>query len=152
MQSWLTRERLAAAAMLCAVGTGVFAGFGPLSLRFWDPGQRQHRSLYVPDERAAAWPAIDALIPADARVASTDHVRPRLTHRDRSYDYGQRFRRAIVDYEDRVPDDADWIVLDRFGPYSTLGDVGEIRELQRQPDQWEVVEDGPFVVLRRRPD
>ena len=134
-----------------ALATGLFDGYGPLSIRFYDPGQKLFApNLYVPDDRAAAWDAVDALIPLDARVASTDHIRPRLTHRERNYDYGQVFRRAVADYEDRVPDDADWIVLDRRGPYSSIGSLDEIRELQREPERWEVVADGAFIVLRRR--
>ena len=138
-------------ALAAAIGFAVVAGFGPLSLRFWDPGHPRHWSGYLPDKRAAAWPEVDALIPPDARVASTDFVRPRLMHRERSYDYG-RFRRAIVGYEDRVPDDTEWIVIDRFDPYRTVGDVTEVREIAREPERWKIVRDDLFIVLRRRDD
>ena len=145
------RDSLARWVLAIAFTTGLFDGFGPLSVRFYDPGHAQYAGrLYFETDRSRAWDAIDALIPPDARVASTDHIRPRLTHRDRNYDYGQVFRRAVSDYEDRVPHDADWIVLDRQGPYSTIDSLDEIRELRREPEQWDVVADGAFIVLKRR--
>ena len=56
----------------------------PLGFKFWDVnGSRYWRALYVAGERAREFAVIDRLIPANARVASTDFVHARLTHRER---------------------------------------------------------------------
>ncbi|MCA9029122.1 MAG: hypothetical protein KDA86_28370, partial [Planctomycetaceae bacterium] len=136
----------------------------PLGIRFWDEGRvvasrpTYWRELYLPDERATAWDSIAQLIPADARVASTDFVHPRLTHCERSYDYSQYIRRVAEDTTG-IPDDTDYIVIDLRHPYSrsVLGDVqsaADVRELKEYPDQWELLTEPDnqyFVVLRRRP-
>ena len=148
-------------ALLCGLTTGLFFGFGPLSLSFWDPGDAMFwRRLYVPSERARQFEIVDALIPADARVASTDFVHPRLTHRERSYDYSD-YPRAASNYEDRVPHDCDWIVIDIEHPYHTPEDIRRlredplsvVRELREDPVEWRLVSHEAsryFIVLRRQ--
>ena len=76
---------------------------------FWDPGSFYHwRKLYIPGPRADAFARVDELIPADARVASTDYVHTRPTHRERSYDYSN-YLRKVSGYERRVPEDTQFI-------------------------------------------
>lgn len=153
--------RRARFACLCGLTTGLFLGFSPLSLSFWDPGNAMFwRGLYVPTERARQFETVDALIPADARVASTDFVHARLTHRERSYDYSD-YPRAVSNYEDRVPHDTDWIVIDIEHPYHSRDKIRQlrkepyraVRELREHPEEWKLVEHDAgeyFIVLRRR--
>src|SRR5690349_10104470 len=110
-RSW-SPERLAALALAFSVSTGMVFAIHPASLTFWDPGRSSYwRTLYVPGERAHQYAKIAHLIPATARVASTDFVHPRYTHDERSYDYSD-YPRKVADYEDKVPDDTDYIVID----------------------------------------
>ncbi|MFO1092096.1 MAG: DUF2079 domain-containing protein [Planctomycetaceae bacterium] len=156
-----TVVRRARFACLCALATGLFMSITPLGFKFWDAnGSRNWHKLYVPDERARQFPVVDALIPADARVASTDFVHARLTHRERSYDYSD-YVRKVADYEDRVPLDTDWIVIDIEHPYNSAeksaalrsNPYTALREVREQPEQWQLV-DHPasqyFIVLKRR--
>lgn len=140
-------------AVAFALMTSVLYSMSPLGLRFWDPGRPQYwRSLYVMDERAKAFTKIEDLIPPTARVASTDFVHPRYTHFERSYDYSD-YPRRVANYEDKVPDDTDYIVIDTQHPYSRVRSLDDVRELQREPEKWEVLPDetdGYFIVLRRR--
>ena len=88
----------------------------------------------------------------NARVASTDFIHTRLTHRERSYDYSNYLRR-VSDYEAKVPDDTDYIVIDTQHRYSEIKTPDQIRELREQPDVWELLPDeteGHFLILRRR--
>ena len=108
--------------------------------------------LYAHDPRADQFPKVLAKIPCESRVASTDFVHPRFTHHERSYDYSH-YRRRIAGYEDRVPDDTDFIVIDTRHPYSDLKSQNQVRELQTESDRWELVPDeteGYFIVLRRK--
>lgn len=154
-------RRRARFACLCALTTGLCMSLTPLGVKFWDRGSvRYWRALYVPNERARLFPVVDALIPPDARVASTDFVHARLTHRERSYDYSD-YVRKVAGYEDRVPYDTGWIVIDIEHPYHTPEKVAAlrdnprtaVRELREQPDEWQLV-DHPaahyFLVLKRR--
>ncbi len=155
----ITRARFACA---CALLTGISAGISPLGVKFWDPGSTRHwQTLYIPDERAREFAKIDAMIPDDARVASTDFVHARFTHRERSYDYSS-YLRAASNYEDRVPLDTDYIVLDVYDPYNEPQRIVElrtnlrtaVRELRQEPDRWELLSDptgGYYVILRRAP-
>jgi uncharacterized membrane protein len=150
-------------ALGCSLLTGVCYTLSPLGTRFWDTGRvvagrpTYWRTLYLPDERAERWKQIAPLIPDDARVASTDFVHPRLTHKERSYDYSRYLRRQ-AGYEDRVPEDTDYIVLDLQHAYSrsVLGAVRgpeDVRELKEHPEEWELLtspDDRFFIVLRRR--
>ena len=145
--------RKALFALACAVATGLFFSIHPASLTFWDSGRpRYWRTLYVPDERPKQFAKIADLIPASSRVASTDFVHPRYTHFERSYDYSD-YVRQVASYEDKVPDDTDYIVIDTQHPYSKVHSLDQVRELKSEPDKWEVVPneaDGYFIVLKRR--
>lgn len=139
----------------CALFTSILFSFSPLSIRFWDPGHEMYwRNQYVMDERAEQFENVIEQIPVTARVASTDYVHSRLTHHERSYDYSD-YPRAVANYEDKVPDDTEYIVIDHHHKHS-LGkydDVNQIRELQRNPEEWEVLLDrtnGFFTILKRR--
>ena len=121
----------------------------PVSIGFHDTGSRMHwRDLYVESERARQVQKVLEAIPQDARVASTDFVHTRLTHRERSYDYSG--------YRTEVPADADYIVIDAKHPwpgYSMASRYEEVRELKTAQPVWEPVPidtDGYFLILRRR--
>jgi len=141
------------AALAFSVSTGLFLGVHPGSLAFWDAGRSSYwKTLYVPGDRARAFEKIAEQIPPNARIASTDFVHPRYTHFDRSYDYSA-YRRQVAGYEDKVPDDTDYIVIDTRHPYSTIHSPDEVRELKTEPDRWQLLQDvtdGYFIVLKRR--
>ncbi len=144
---------IARLACFCALFTGAVVCFHPLSLKFWDAGRSTYwQRLYVPGERATQFAKIESLIPLDARVASTDFVHPRYTHHTRAYDYSG-YLRKVADYEQKVPDDTDYIVIDTQHPYSEIKSPDEVRELREHPHDWELLPDetdGYFIVLKRR--
>ena len=154
----LFAARLACA---CAFSTGLFWSLSPVGWKFWVADSGYHwRDLYLPDERARSFDRIAPLVPPTSRVASTDFVHTRLTHCERSYDYSD-YRRAVADYEDRVPHDTEYIVIDIEHPYNdpqrTVALRSDprtaIRELMREPDRWELLPEtgnGYFLVLKRR--
>ncbi|MEZ6062012.1 MAG: DUF2079 domain-containing protein [Planctomycetaceae bacterium] len=135
--------------------TGITGSQMPTGAMFWSKESSYGwRAMYVPGERAAMVPIVLEQIPMNARVASTDYIHTRLTHRERSYDYSD-YLRAVSNYEDRVPDDTDFIVIDTGHRYSTIRHPDQIRELQREPEKWEVLPDrtnGWFIVLKRSAD
>ncbi|WP_145195932.1 DUF2079 domain-containing protein [Thalassoglobus polymorphus] len=139
----------------CAFSTSLLFSFSPLSIQFWDPGQEMYwRNQYVQDERARQFRKVLEKLPQSARIASTDYVHSYLTHYERSYDYS-KYPRAVADYEDKVPDDTDYIVIDRRHKYSRgeYDDLDLIRELQREPEKWDLLPDethGYFAILKRR--
>ncbi len=149
----VTPVRRAALALAFAVSTGLLFSIHPASLAFWDPGRTTHwKALYVPDERAREYQKIAELIPPSARVASTDFVHPRYTHFERSYDYSD-YPRKVADYQDKAPDDTDYIVIDTRHRYSKVRSLDDVRELKTQPGQWEVLPDTTnsyFIVLKRK--
>ena len=136
-----------------ALTTGVFLTLSPLGISFWDPGSSWNwRRLYGPSRRAELFVHVPPLIPRSSRVASTDFVHPRFTHHDRSYDYSG-YLRKVSDYQKRVPDDTDFIVIDTQHPYSEIKRPDEVPEYRDHPDEWELLPDeteGFFIVLRRR--
>ena len=136
-----------------ALAIGFFLSLGPAGLRFWDPGSSfYHKKLYVVGKRAELFQRVFERIPRSARVASTDHVHTRFTHHERSYDYSRQ-RRKVSDYDDKVPDDTDYIVIDTQHPYSDIKRPDQLRELRRQADRWRVLPDdtqGHFIVLKRK--
>lgn len=140
-------------AICCALATSFVLSQGPLGLKFWDAGRGTYwRRLYLPDERARMFEHIEKMIPQSARVASTDFVHPRFTHHERSYDYSH-YPRRVADYEDRVPHDTDYIVIDTRHRYSEVSQPSDLRELKREPEKWELLPDetnGYFIVLKRR--
>ena len=152
---FLSRDRLFmpafALALCCAIGSVV--GMSPLSIKFWDSGSFFYwGKLYVPTERVEKIATVLEQIPPEARVASTDFVHPRFTHHVRSYDYSH-YLRKVADYENQVPDDTDFIVIDTQHYYSGIKGPEQVRELQVEPDKWELLEDrsdGYFIVLKRR--
>ena len=125
----------------------------PVGATFWSDASPFGRgNLYVPDERAAEFQKVLALLPTDARVASTDYVHTRLTHFDRSYDYSD-YLRAVNNYKPGVPADTDYIVIDTGHRYSEIKSIDQVRELREEPEQWEVVPHDShalFIVLKRR--
>ena len=145
--------KLAAAAFSACLVAGAVVGIGPLSIQFWSPNSfYAWQKLYVPGPRAELFAKVLALIPPEARVASTDFVHPRFTHHERSYDYSN-YPRRVANYEDRVPDDTDFIVIDTGHYYSEIKSLDQVRELRTEPDKWEVLDTGTqgyFIVLKRR--
>lgn len=153
---WLTgADRLSVPVfvLLLCLSTGALAGLSPLSIRFWDSGSFYYwKNLYVPSERAERFPVVLDQIPIDARVASTDFVHPRFTHHERSYDYSH-YLRKVAGYENQVPEDTDFIVIDTRHHYSDIRSPADVRELQTEPEKWELLEDqtgGYFIILKRR--
>jgi uncharacterized membrane protein len=140
-------------AVACAVWTGACFSHHPFSFRFWDSGKQEYwRERYLSDERPAQWAKVQSLIPATARVASTDFVHPRLTHCDRSYDYS-KYRRRVAGGTTGVPADTDYIVIDTRHPYSWIKGPEDVRELQTDPEKWELLPDqteGYFLILKRK--
>ncbi|WP_339613417.1 DUF2079 domain-containing protein [uncultured Rubinisphaera sp.] len=145
--------RQAQFAFSCAVATSFWFSISPLGIAFWDPGSNWNGwKLYVPDERATSFSKIETLIPQNSRVASTDYVHPRFTHYERSYDYSH-YARTVSGGTTNVPADTDYIVIDTRHPYSEIHELGQVRELREQPDQWELLPDetnGYFIVLKKR--
>ena len=134
---------VAAAVALClALTVHALSGLTPLGIAFWDPGSPAHWRNYLPDERAERFPAAYALVPREARVASTDFVHPRFTHHERSYDYS--------DYRPVIPADTEYIVIDTLHPYSRIRRIEQVKEYRDHPEEWEVLMQGTFIVLKRR--
>ncbi|MFO1001939.1 MAG: DUF2079 domain-containing protein [Planctomycetaceae bacterium] len=140
-------------AFLCALLTAVTGSMMPMGANFWsNESSYGWRNLYVPGQRAAEFEKVIAQIPMTARVASTDYVHTRLTHFERSYDYSD-YLRAVNSYQPGVPADTDYIVLDTSHPYSKVRSLAEVRELQVEPEKWDVLPDttgGLFIILKRK--
>ncbi len=140
-------------AFLCALLTAFTGSMMPMGANFWSAESSYGwRNLYVPGPRASEFEKVHAQIPVTARVASTDYVHTRLTHFERSYDYSD-YLRAINNYQPGVPADTDYIVLDTSHPYSKVRSLAKVRELQVEPEKWEVLPDetgGLFIILKRR--
>lgn len=136
-----------------ALTTGFFFSLGPLGISFWDPGSSWYwKTLYGPSRRADMFATVPGQIPITSRVASTDFVHPRFTHYDRSYDYSG-YRRKVSNYEDRVPEDTDYIVIDTQHRYSEIKQPSDIPEFRDHLDQWELLPDqtqGYFIILKRK--
>lgn len=136
-----------------SLATGVSLTLTPLGAAFWDPGSPMWwKALYAPSRRAALFAAVPPQVPMSSRVASTDFVHPRFTHHDRSYDYSG-YRRRVSNYEQRVPDDTEYIVIDTRHRYSTIKSADQIPEYRDHPEDWELLPDvteGYFVILKRR--
>jgi len=155
-----------AAALLvlcCCVTTGITGSLLPFGAGYWS-GQSSfgRHSLYYPrssvsaeqhllERSAMANIAVDQ-IPMQARVASTDFIHTRLTHRERSYDYSD-YHRVVNEQGRRVPKDCDYIVIDTGHRYSEVHTADDIPELTESND-WELLPDrtgGYFLILRRTP-
>ena len=140
-------------AFCSAVSIGMFMGYAPSSISFWDDASSNHwQQRYVPNERAKQFEKVIKQIPQDATVASTDFVHPRFTHHKRSYDYSH-YPRKVSNYEDRVPHDTDYIVIDTTHRYSDIKSPTQLRELQQHPNKWKLLPDttqGYYIILKRR--
>ena len=145
--------RWPAFALGCAVFTGALFSISPAGIAFWDAGSFHFwKTRYIPGPRAEYAQVVEDTIPDDARVASTDFIHTRLTHRERSYDYSDYLRR-VSDYQATVPDDTDFIVVDTQHHYSKIKTPDQIPEFKQHPDQWELLldrTDGYFIILRKR--
>lgn len=143
-----------ALSVTCTVWTGACFSQHPWTFRFWDAGRSEYwRDRYLPGERPHQWIKIADTFPLESNVASTDFVHPRLTHHRRSYDYSD-YRRKVAGNTTEVPDDTDFIVIDTRHPYSRVKGPEDVRELQAEPQKWELMPDqtkGYFLVLRRKP-
>ncbi len=140
-------------AFFCALLTSVTGSMMPMGANFWSRESAYGwRNLYVPGPRAAEFAKVIAKIPVTSRVASTDYAHTRFTHFERSYDYSG-YLRAVNNYQPGMPSDTDYIVLDTSHPYSEVRSLAEVRELQVEPEKWEVLPDetgGLFIILKRR--
>jgi Predicted membrane protein (DUF2079) len=163
--SWPSVAGFARLAAGCALVSGFFFGKSPLSLAFYDPdaGLRGYwRVLYCPNGmitlhlrqvqqlfptmteqdveslnrvgRVRSFDRLFRLIPPDASVATTDFVRPRFTHHRECHQYGEGGLKPHVN-----PDQIDYIVIDRIGPYSNWLGGEQLRELIEHPDRWELM-------------
>jgi uncharacterized membrane protein len=160
----LPQSRTAAAFLIlcCCMTTGVTGSLLPFGAGFWsDQSSFGRHALYyprpeVPTEQhllkraAMATIAVDQ-IPMQARVASTDFIHTRLTHRERSYDYSG-YDRVVNEPGKRVPGDCEYIVIDTGHRYSEIRDHADIPELSESSD-WELLPDqtdGHFLILHRK--
>ena len=75
-------------------------------------------------------------------MASTDFVHPRFTHHERSYDYSA--------YRPVIPADTEYIVIDTLHPYSRIRRIEQVKEFRDHPDEWDVLMQGAYLVLKRR--
>lgn len=145
--------KFAAGALSASFVAGAVISVSPLSIQFWSPNSfYAWQKLYVPGLRAELFPKVLEVIPPESRVASTDFVHPRFTHHERSYDYSH-YPRRVAEYEDRVPDDTDFIVIDTGHYYSEIKMLDQVREMSTEPEKWDVVDtdtQGYFIVLKRR--
>ena len=104
------------------------------------------------DDHVQPFAKIAHLLPATAKVASTDFVHPRYTHFERSYDYSDYVRR-VAGGTTEVPPDTEYIVIDTQGPYSRVHGPEDVRELHEERVLWELLPDqtnGYFLVLKRK--
>jgi len=103
--------------LCCCLTTGVTGSLLPYGAGYWSNQSSFGRhALYFPRtdvpaeehllKRAAMADILLDQIPMQARVASTDFIHTRLTHRDRSYDYSG-YRRVVNEEGKRVPSDCD---------------------------------------------
>lgn len=144
--------------LFCAAATALINSPMPFGTGFWSTQSSMgYRNLYLPDDdrkwrRAAMAEVVEQTIPMDARVAATDFIHTRLTHRKRSYDYSS-YPRAVNQNQPGAPPDTDYIVIDTAHHYSEFRTLDQVREYQEHPERWEVLPDrtdGFFIILRRR--
>ncbi len=153
--SWLGKHQSSLAIFACtsALATGIFLGFSPLSIGFWDRHSSTHwQQRFVPGERAEMFSRVFEQIPIESRVASTDQIHVRFTHHERSYDYSA-YARTVNDDQIGAPADTDYIVIDTKHRYATISKPEQIPEYRDHPEQWELlpdVTDGYFIILKRK--
>ncbi|MEQ9408664.1 MAG: DUF2079 domain-containing protein [Fuerstiella sp.] len=145
--------------LLCCLSTSATGSLMPWGVTFWSQQSAFGRTrLYQPtdpdqQQRAAMVAEVLKQIPADARVASTDYIHTRLTHRERSYDYSG-YLRAVNNYQPGVPADTEYIVIDTGHRYSTMHTAADVPELHDPRQGWRLLPDttnGYFLVLQRQP-
>ena len=148
--------------LCCCATAGVTGSLLPYGAGFWSETSPFGRhALYFPRphhpvenrliERAAMAERVEQIIPRTARVASTDFIHTRLTHWKRSYDYSD-YERSVNESGQRVPADAEYIVIDTRHRYSSIRRWDQVPEL-RESEDWELLPDetnGYFLILRRR--
>lgn len=153
----VTSARLGLLVFFLCAGTGLTGSLMPWGVSFWSSQTGfGYARLFAPEDetqrnRVAMADRIDQLIPMDARVAATDFIHTRLTHRERSYDYSE-YLRKVNNYQPGVPPDTDYIVIDRTHRYSIYREPADVPEIA-EPDVWELLPDetnGAYFVLRRR--
>jgi len=136
---------MAIMSLFAASGYHFWHGYDPGGLPFWDSASRTYwRKKYVQSERARVFPAVLQAIPTTARLAATDFAHTRFNHHARCYDYSG--------YRPNVPDDAEFLVIDVHGPYSTVKVPSDVDEVRKHPGRWELLPDstrGYFLVFRR---
>ncbi len=126
--------------MACAVWTGACFSQHPLSFRFWIPASWNTgaSAICLTSDPLSGQGAITD--PSNCQ-SGLDRLRPpALTHCDRSYDYS-KYRRRVAGGTTGVPADTDYIVIDTRHPYSWIKGPEDVRELQTDPDQWELLPD-----------
>ncbi|MFO0948062.1 MAG: DUF2079 domain-containing protein [Planctomycetota bacterium] len=174
---WISPTLTARFLAALTLATGVWFGRSPLSWSFHDPHQgvpwqtteegprfeprgSYWKSIYMPQERARAFPSAYATIRSTDRVATTDYLRPRFTHHAAAHDY-PTFRGHVT------IDDRDVILLDKTEGWWGRGSENPDRELLRclregqcapgtllavRGRPFEVVYNDPyFLVVRRLP-
>ncbi len=143
--------------LLCCIATAATGSLMPFGLGFWShQASFGYSQLFCPSDprqqqRAAMAQVVVDMIPLTARVAATDYIHTRLTHCERSYDYSG-YLRKVNNYQPGVPPDTDYIVIDTGHRYSAVKSAADVRELQTEPDQWELLPDttdGLFLILKR---
>ncbi|GAB4156762.1 MAG: hypothetical protein Tsb009_33800 [Planctomycetaceae bacterium] len=138
----------------CALISGMFYGFTPCSIGFWDWGSDAYwRNRYVPGERAKMFAVVQELIPTEARVFSTDFVHTRFTHYRRSYDYSEFRRKSDEELTNPIEGETYYIVIDVHARYSTVKSPQDVREYREHADEWELIShpaEKYFIVLRRK--
>ncbi|MBM80362.1 MAG: hypothetical protein CMJ78_07185 [Planctomycetaceae bacterium] len=139
------------AAIGSAMATAVVVSVHPFSISFWDSGSRFYwRTAYVVNDRATEFEEVLKQIPVTAKVASTDYAHTRFTHHERSYDYSN-YPRRVSNYEPlTAPDDAEYIVIDTGHYYSEIKTPDQITEYRESKDDWELISEGTFIVLKRK--
>lgn len=132
--------------LFAASGFHFWHGLDPYGLPFWDSyGGAFWRKKYVATQRASEFENVIKQIPSNQRVAATDFVHPRFNHYDRSYDYSG--------YRPDVPEDAEFLVIDVYGPYSEVRKPLDVEEYRLHPEKWDLLPDetqGQFFIFRRR--
>lgn len=162
LSGWLAGRplgaRSAAGLVLClCAATGITSSMMPFGVAFWS-GQSSfgYEKLYLPtdpeqQERARMVAEVLKQVPMSARVAATDFIHTRLTHRDRSFDYSD-YLRKVNDYKPGVPAETDYIVIDTRHKYSKYRRAADVPELSNS-DDWELLPDttnGAFLILHRK--
>ncbi|MCH8830844.1 MAG: DUF2079 domain-containing protein, partial [Planctomycetes bacterium] len=149
-------------ALMCAVCSAAVLSYYPGSFAFWDSGATGSQGTYwqtrfVPGKRAELFRTVQALVPEEARVFSTDFIHTRFTHHRRSYDFSAFPRKSDAEIAKPVAGETYYIVIDTRSRYSkirTPADVIKAKdEYKQHPEDWELIRheaEEYFIVLKRR--